>query len=660
MVGSEFGTALEAFLARFGAAREQPFKSDTDLAIAAERIEQVLRTSDEWAGRPDVIFKWSAGKGVWASVPWFALLDSRLTTSTQRGVYIVLLVSQDLSCAYLTLNQGMTELVEAHGQAGAVQLMKERAAAFRQRLGHLQDVGFQLDGQVDLATRGWRSKNYEVGTIAHKRYDRSAPPTDEEVVADVSALLGAYETITSPGADATTRRATWFVGSTWGDRDEDQTTRFLAQGIWENVDADQALIEQVQQIEPGDRIAIKAAFVRKLDLPFPYPTGQSASAMRIKATGVVTANPGDGTRLEVAWDPGSAPRDWFFFTGRATVWRVDPGSEPQDQLIAFAFDGKDQDYDWFLARSPWRKGEADALAEAPQSSLAPAYTIDDALDGLFMERTEFERLLSIWRTKKNLVLQGAPGVGKSFVARRLAYALMEHADPARVAAVQFHQSYGYEDFMQGYRPTASGGFELRNGVFHRFCEQARKDPSRPHVFIIDEINRGNLSKVFGELMLLIEADKRGPTWTTQLAYSSDGDEPFWVPPNLYILGMMNTADRSLSLVDYALRRRFGFVTLEPAFASDAFRKHLLASGVGAAIIDRITHGMMELNAAIASDAVNLGAGFRIGHSFFTPAAQADAAWLEQVIETEIRPLLEEYWFDDPEKARQWRDRLLAL
>ncbi|OMG58310.1 hypothetical protein BJP32_10330 [Brevundimonas sp. ZS04] len=267
----------------------------------------------------------------------------------------------------------------------------------------------------------------------------------------------------------------------------------------------------------------------------------------------------------------------------------------------------------------------------------------------------------MWKDKKNLVLQGAPGVGKSFIARRLAYALMAQKDQARVEVVQFHQSYGYEDFVQGYRPTQDGGFELRDGVFHRFCEAARKQPGVPHVFIIDEINRGNLSKIFGELMLLIEHDKRSSEWSARLAYASPDDESFHVPDNVWLLGMMNTADRSLSVVDYALRRRFAFVTLKPGFTSQAFGAHLADAGVAPDLISAIVQGMQELNVAIGDDRVNLGPGFQIGHSFFTPAAgqAAGRAWFERVVETEIRPLLEEYWFDAPDRADEWRLRLLS-
>ena len=208
------------------------------------------------------------------------------------------------------------------------------------------------------------------------------------------------------------------------------------------------------------------------------------------------------------------------------------------------------------------------------------YSIDDAMKGVFVDRLVFERILTIWRLKKNLILQGAPGTGKSFVARRLAYALIGARDDLRIESVQFHQSYSYEDFVQGYRPTGTGGFELRDGSFYAFCRRAAAAPDKDHVFIIDEINRGNLSKIFGELMLLIERDKRRPEWGARLSYAGDDQPQFHVPDNVWIIGMMNTADRSLSVVDYALRRRFAFVTLAPAFQNPDFNKWLTNAGVG--------------------------------------------------------------------------------
>lgn len=308
---------------------------------------------------------------------------------------------------------------------------------------------------------------------------------------------------------------------------------------------------------------------------------------------------------------------------------------------------------------PETQEDVPEAAAAPESLVVARYSIDEAMRDLFLDRGEFQRILGIWRSKKNLILQGAPGVGKTFVARRLAFALMQERAEDRLGAVQFHQSYGYEDFIQGYRPTEAGTFALKDGVFFRFCQRARSDPERDYVFIIDEINRGNLSKVFGELMLLIEHDKRSQDWATQLAYSSEADPPFWIPPNLFVLGMMNTADRSLSLVDYALRRRFAFVALEPAFGSQKFDAHLRGRGVPAHVVDQIVGRMFELNAEIAGDKVNLGPGFRVGHSFFVPPEKFsyDPGWLRQVVETEIQPLLEEYWFDEPQRAKDWCERL---
>ena len=219
--------------------------------------------------------------------------------------------------------------------------------------------------------------------------------------------------------------------------------------------------------------------------------------------------------------------------------------------------------------------------------------------------------------------------------------------------VQFHQSTAYEDFIQGYRPDGNGGFQMKNGIFHEFCRMASEDEEgRPFVFIIDEINRGNLSKIFGEIMMLIESDKRGPSFAVPLAYATSQDETFHIPENVFVIGTMNTADRSLSLVDYALRRRFAFVEMEPGFLSPAFEAHLLTCGVDPKMTSAIRNRMAGVNEMIRDDFHNLGKGYRIGHSFFVPAKDVapDHSWYLEVIHHEILPLLEEYWVDD-EKSR---------
>ncbi len=222
--------------------------------------------------------------------------------------------------------------------------------------------------------------------------------------------------------------------------------------------------------------------------------------------------------------------------------------------------------------------------------------------------------------------------------------MMGVKDPNRVMMVQFHQSYSYEDFIMGFRP-ASTGFELRKGPFYNFCKKAEKDPENDYYFIIDEINRGNISKIFGELFMLIESDKRGAT--LQLLYS---DEQFSVPKNIYIIGMMNTADRSLAMLDYALRRRFAFFELSPAFQTDGFLQYRQEKNNKK--FDSLIAIIEKLNMSIENDE-SLGKGFRIGHSYFCTEKEIDDMWLNAVITYEIIPLLNEYWFDEPSKVSDW-------
>lgn len=503
-----FAEALNYALDEFARVREEPFGRVEPMWSLLEKVVGSIAVLQPVQSRPHIKVSASLGQGNWVRVPWIALLNQNITTSTQTGLYGVFLISNDLQRVYLTLNQGVTELIEQLGPREGSRALTERADAYRERVAELASAGYTLDNNIDLASDGRLPTNYKQGTIAFVEFAIGALPSDAELAVLLETLLASYDRL-----------------------------------------AQESAVEHV--LEPA----------------------------------------------------------------------------PEQADIAYH---------------------------------SPAFTLDDAMEGLFMDRAQFERILNTWRTKKNLLLQGAPGVGKSFVARRLAYTLMGVKDPSRVEAVQFHQSYGYEDFIQGYRPDGSGGFARNDGVFLRFCRRAIADPDHEYVFIVDEINRGNLSKILGELMLLIEHDKRSSEWAVQLTYSREGEPTFYIPDNVYVIGMMNTADRSLSLVDYALRRRFAFATLDPCFASPAFRTHLLGCGITQSVAGRVVERMQGLNAIISGDQANLGRGYQIGHSFFVPgtAVANSDNWYRGVVETEIVPLLEEYWFDDPDKVDHWSERLL--
>ncbi|SED14627.1 AAA family ATPase [Paenibacillus sp. GP183] len=316
---------------------------------------------------------------------------------------------------------------------------------------------------------------------------------------------------------------------------------------------------------------------------------------------------------------------------------------------------------WFKLRKADQNSISISVTEKiNMKQLIQPYSIEDALQDSFLERHELESMLEVLKYKRNLILQGPPGVGKTYLAKKLGFACIEEKDDERLEMIQFHQSYSYEDFIRGYRPSKSGQFELNDGIFYTFCKNAENtNNDKKFVFIIDEINRGNLSKIFGELMLLIEKGKRGKDNAIHLTYRNENEPHFYVPDNIYIIGTMNTADRSLSIVDFALRRRFAFISLESKISSMRFKQFLLDKLAPKYLADQIVNRIKELNETILRDKT-LGRGYEIGHSYFCPSEhdEVNETWYEHVVKNEIKPLLEEYWYDQPDRVEDEVNKLI--
>lgn len=454
----------------------------------------------------------------------------------------------------------------------------------------------------------------------------------------------------------------WYVGAT-GNNEQGKWTdfsdQFISQGIWVN-GWDDKFIEDVKSMEVGDLIAIKSTFTQKNNLPFDNH-GKVVGAMRIKAVGSITENKGDGKTVKVDWTRLDPFKTWFGpGVLREAVHRVDSGDGYiKRQLLAFTFGNEEQDYSLCEEKYCDDIDQIDGVDEVTNDE--PDGNGDTGIPTTLAVESK-KTCLEITRTPRenslyplNFIIYGAPGTGKTYSTAEYALAIIEnhpvetrrksyqerkavmaayndYLRKGQIVFTTFHQSYGYEEFIQGFRPDPNSdrmAFITVDGVFKRIADDALT-AQKNYVIIIDEINRANISKVFGELITLIETDKRWGEINETCATLQSGDV-FAVPNNLYIVGTMNSADKSISLIDAALRRRFEFVEQYPdvSLVDDSTLQSVLTN----------------LNIILADSLES--SDLLIGHSYFMGKTADD---LCGILNNSIIPLLYEYFYDNKKKV----------
>lgn len=548
----------------------------------------------------------------------------------------------------------------------------------------------------------------------------------------------------------------WFLGACRNGND-DQSEHFINNGIWQYYGQNNKDINLIRSIQTGDRIAIKAAYAQKHDLPFDNK-GYPVAVLKIKAIGTVAQNQRDGKSLKVHWDKNFSEKKWYFYTSQKTVWKVTISNWQAEELINFTFynqlqninrfcndpirkkrfgivdidkreltktrwqqtilkfihelchqnnseifsrqqileyyqikleklfpdnhtikqslsrtlqELRDQNILQFIARGQYKLSNYDLdvterfnkdIQENRQDYIIrQPYTLDDVIaEGCFVDPEQLEIILERLKDKKNLILQGPPGTGKTWLAKRLANVMVGYRDFDNIKVIQFHLNMSYEDFIRGYRPSSEGKLELIDGPFIDIANQARYDPNTNYVIVIEEINRGNPAQIFGEMLTLLEANKRNYHEAMELTHKRNDETDFFIPDNLYVIGTMNIADRSLAMVDFALRRRFAFFTLQPNFDKQWLAYMAKKTTIPPEKLEVWQQRLLLLNQKISDDPM-LGKAFTIGHSYLTTnKAVADAdTWYKNIIDTEIRPLLTEYWFDEPNKIDEAIEALLS-
>ena len=662
--GTLQGSAREGFL---GAAKELGFSFDDPAAF----VEQQQQATFAWApGAPDELELEEDGSAEQTAGPRFVRLFGPVLDALRElgGAAKPREVVDEVGRSRLVTDDDLTATLKSGASRFSNEVGWARFYLAKAGLIDSKERGYWRLTPEGRETRLDHKRALGVFREIYSRFKTSDPTYAEDEPAPTDD--GTMDLFDDPN------RQFWFVGAVWGGTD-DQIDRFHSEGIWQN-GHDELYAELVARMKPNDRIAIKASFVKKFGLPFDNQE-RYVSCMRIKAIGTITEASSDGHTVKVDWEPEHEPKEWYFYTYRTTVVAADSSEDYSRRLIQFAFGDRKQDYKYWLKEPYWAKryridtgspanleGDEERAKTDEEDPAFTPYGIEEILaDGSFIDEGRLRRVLSRLTAKKNLILQGPPGTGKTWLAKRLGYALIGTRDRIvtrkRMRSIQFHPSISYEDFVRGWRPSGNGQLSLVDGVFLEAVEAARAERDTRFVIVIEEINRGNPAQIFGEMLTLLENDKRKESEAIELAYRRDSTEGVYVPDNLYVIGTMNIADRSLALVDLALRRRFAFVSLKTVL-NDRWRQWCVdEAGADEGLLSTIRDRITRLNEEIANDR-SLGTQFRIGHSYVTPALGEritdTRAWFAEVVETEIGPLLEEYWFDNLDLAAASKRRLL--
>ena len=606
-----------------------------------EHIKEMVNSDD------NLETHWSVGKGNWTQVPWFAVRDRRTKSSAQKGIGIVGLFKKDMSGLYLCIAQGTTQPLKDYGKKGGEEFLLEQAEKVRDIVKYLKDKQFKLDNEIDLKATGGVALTYKPSVCVHK-YMSAGYDFNGQFIEDLLDLVKAYKDVVAKNLDFTSennlKKNHWVIacGINSNQWDNFKDNNLIAIG-WDS-------LGDLSKFKSKQEIFEKLKDERSENDPDPRNDAlccyDFVNSMKVNDIVFVKK----GTSKLVAY--GKIIGDYKYDENL---------SEYRNIRSVEWINIKENDIDPITGKTLTNFNKYPDTVEKYLKLMANDDNKDlefNELKDTFFSEEFFNNIIDTLKVKKNIILQGPPGTGKTFISKKIAERITGKKE--NIFSIQFHQSYSYEEFVVGYKPNSEGNFALQKGSLIQVCERAKQNENENFVMFIDEINRANISKVFGELLSLIENDKRGPENAVKILYS-ENDINFYIPSNLYFICAMNTADRSLKMVDYALRRRFSFFEFKPEFDKPEFKNFLKDKNVNAKTIDRIVNNISKVNQQISDDNFELGDGYCIGHSYFCPKGNSSDSfgdqWYEQIIEYEIKPLINEYYFDKPDQAAELIDTL---